>query len=383
MRRRDARFHAVVDHAYNLICTLEGGRVTFINKAGLGLIGATHAAAVQGTQFASMFHPDYREIIDGGIGEIAEDDSTFLAKLMRADGVAVDVEMTVTPLTAANGPAAAYMIEARDITARNRAAEALRNYNRRLRAQADDLRKAKNDAELTNRAKSQFLANTSHELRTPLNAIIGFSDMIREEMFGPLGNEKYAEYINDIHESGAHLLHIINDVLDVSMIETGQLALAEKRLDIADIIETSARLVRVHVEAAGLEFRIDCAEGLPDLNGDGRRVKQVVVNLLTNAINFTPQGGRVSLTAAMNDDGGLEISVADTGIGMVSSEIEAAFQPFDQADNSDTRTQGGLGLGLPLAKSLMELHDGSIDIRSAKGAGTTVVIRFPAARLIS
>ena len=238
---------------------------------------------------------------------------------------------------------------------------------------------AKNSAEAASRAKSEFLANMSHELRTPRNAIIGFSEILRQEGLGPLGHTSYRDYVRDVHESGVHLLKIINDILDLSKIEVGRLTLNEVPIDVRDTVESCLRIVRERTANAGLDLIVDFAPNLPTLNADERMVKQVLLNLLSNAIKFTPRGS-VRVTAGVAPNDGVYISVIDTGIGIAPEDIEKALMPFVQIDSSLQRKYAGTGLGLPLARSMIEHHGGDFEIESKVGEGTAITVRFPPGR---
>ena len=246
---------------------------------------------------------------------------------------------------------------------------------------AEGLDEARLEAESANRAKSSFLAVMSHELRTPLNAIIGFSELIRDETFGPVGNDRYLDYINDINQSGAHLLELINDVLDLSKIDAGRLEMQKDLVDVARVTQGSLDMVRERAENRGLTLMSDVPAEPPGLLGDGRRIKQIVINLLTNAIKFTESGGTVRAEVALEPDGALLISVSDSGIGIAPDDIPKALERFGQVDNELSREQEGTGLGLNICTSLMEMHGGTLELESEVGVGTTVTLRFPADRV--
>ena len=243
------------------------------------------------------------------------------------------------------------------------------------------LRSAKEEAELASRAKSDFLANVSHELRTPLNAIIGFSEIIKDQLFGPMGNQRYREYAIDIHDSGTHLLSLINDILDLSKIEAGKFELHEEPIDFETATKSSFRIMRDRAEEAGVTLELDVPPKLPRLRADPRAVKQILLNLLSNAVKFTDAGGRVVVSAQLAGNGGLRIQVEDTGIGIAEEDIAKAMAPFGQVDSSLSRKYEGTGLGLPLTRRLVDLHDGSLTLTSQAEQGTCVTINFPQDRV--
>jgi signal transduction histidine kinase len=259
----------------------------------------------------------------------------------------------------------------------------------RLQTDRDGLRAAWQEAESASRAKTEFLANMSHELRTPLNAVIGFSDVIKSEMLGPLGIERYRYYAQDIFDSGHHLLEVITDILDISKVEAGQFSLNEEETDLAYIVEQSLRLVRERAKSQRLDLIVDIDPHLPNVLVDQRLIKQSLINLLSNAVKFspTPRPGAgpasVRVRARVEEDGTLALSVTDTGIGIAEEDIAKVLRPFRQVESTLTGRHEGTGLGLPLARSFLEVQGGGLEIDSQVGAGTTVTLRLPAERVLA
>ncbi|HVI51423.1 MAG TPA: PAS domain-containing sensor histidine kinase [Candidatus Sulfotelmatobacter sp.] len=275
--------------------------------------------------------------------------------------------LVISPLRSSRGEITQFMAVMEDIS------------NRKL--MEDALVVAKQQAERASRAKSDFLASMSHELRTPLNAIIGYSEFIDTEPFGGLGHDKYREYLGHIQESGRHLLELINDMLDLSKVEAGKLVLEEEEVDLAHSIQGAIHLVMERASRSDVLLTADLAPDLPHIWADNLRLKQIMLNLLTNAIKFTPEGGTVTLGAGRERDGSLSLRVSDTGVGISPRDIPRVLEPFGQVNNPLVRREEGTGLGLPITKRLVELHGGSLEIASQVGEGTTVTVRLPAARL--
>jgi len=277
-----------------------------------------------------------------------------------------------------------------DITALKSQEAALKENDREMRRTVDNLRRSqervqelaenyeqeKIRAEEANRSKSEFLANMSHELRTPLNAINGFSEIMSGEMFGPLGHERYKDYVQDILGSGQHLLSLINDILDMSKIEAGKMQLQSEPVEPAQLLEQCVRIMRARAEEKQINLTVE-GEALPPIEADPRAIKQVLLNLMSNAVKFTPEGGKVAVRTFDATDG-VVIQVADTGIGISEEDLTRVGRPFEQIENQHSKVHQGSGLGLALSKSLVEMHGGTLRIDSVLGKGTTVSFTLPA-----
>lgn len=288
-------------------------------------------------------------------------------ELRRRDGERLWVAISARIIRNADGRAVAFQGSVRDITQWRRDRQAMEQ--------------ALNAAEMANRAKSEFLANMTHELRTPLNAVIGFSEIIATEAMGPIGQSAYREYAHDIHDSGQMLLTLINDILDLSRIQAGKKELSEKLVDVPRLIRTSLRVVAERADKGGVLLETEMEAELPPVRADDVALKQILNNLLTNAVKFTPNGGRVTCGGRMEADGSLALYVRDTGIGMREEDMATAMEPFRQIETGHSRNAGGVGLGLPLVLALARLHGGDARMESRLGEGTLVTVTLPPNRV--
>ncbi|MFZ1990165.1 MAG: ATP-binding protein [Alphaproteobacteria bacterium] len=294
--------------------------------------------------------------------------SGFESEIYRQDGKVIWITENCREVRGKDGELLYYEGTVEDITARKMA--------------ETELRVAKIQAEAANRAKSTFLANMSHELRTPLNAILGFAEIIKDQLLNPIGDERYIEYARHIHSSGTHLLEVINDILDMTKIEGGHIKVQDEQVDVGEIMSSCARLIGEAAHRDGVTLDIAEPERPLTLRADPKRLKQILLNLLSNATKFTPAGGKVMFRAHQQPGSALVFIIKDTGIGMSTSQIAKALEPFQQVDNSMTRRYEGTGLGLPIARSLTELLGGKLSIDSTTGRGTTVTVILPPERVV-
>ena len=363
-----AMYRFLADNAMDLITRhASDGRIRYASPASNTLLGQT-PGELEGQSPSALVHPE-----DLGPIQAAFMDAAFLGRaasvevrLRRRDNSYVWAEIRCRP---ASGSAPADIVAVtRDISER--------------KAQERALIEARDAAESASRAKSSFLANMSHELRTPLNAIIGFSEVMTQEIFGPVGSARYQEYARLIHESGGHLLELINSVLDMSKIEAGKFELHEELFDLRESVTSAQRFVAQAAERAGVALKMSVAPGAEQIFADRRAVKQMLINLVTNGVKFTPRGGEVRVVAIVGSTG-LTIAVADTGTGIAKKDLEKLGRPFEQVDGPQTRAKEGTGLGLALVRSLTAMHGGEMTLESALGVGTTVVVRLPYAAVAS
>jgi signal transduction histidine kinase len=333
--------------------------------------------AILGVHFTAMAAVRYLPVSGARITHPLAMSSTIMAVLVAAAGMFIVGQALIMVLVDRHLSRRAQGEEQR---LRNHIVE-LETTQRALEKTSNELTVALDQAGQASKAKSEFLASMSHELRTPLNAVIGFSDAMVMEIFGPM-SDRYKNYASDIRSSGAHLLALINDVLDLSRLDAGHAELREEVFGLPELVGEAVRMIQDQAQKAGLALSTDIADGLPALKADRRRIKQVLVNLLSNAVKFTPNGGGVAISARLTGTG-LTVAVADSGIGIAAEDIPKALEVFGQVDSSLARKYEGTGLGLPLSKQLMELHGGTLSLESLANVGTTVSITLPRERLVA
>jgi len=319
--------------------------------------------------FLARVHPDDVDKVLQAMSAAEREDSFAVEhRVVHPDGTVLYVSQVAEVVRDEAGRALRMVGTCQDVTEDKAAEQALM--------------RAKQAAETANRAKSSFLATMSHELRTPLNAVIGFAQLLEQDRFGPVSYQKYREYIGHIRESGEHLLAVINDILDLSRVEAGQAALNESDVDLAVLVRRTTGLMEAKLRSGGLRLEHRLPADLPLLRADERAIKQILLNLLANAVKFTDPGGVVAVEAKLDGDA-LELAVCDTGIGIAPDDLERIFEPFVQVESELNRRFEGTGLGLPLVRSLVELHGGRISLESSPGKGTRVAVRFPPQRILA
>lgn len=363
---QELRFRTIADYTYDWENWIDAeGRVQWISPAVARLTGHAVERCMAMPAFpAPLVHPDDRErmatLFEGAVAGTSGNDVEF--RLNRVDGTERWGAISWQPVFHPDGQPNGHRSCIRDVTERKQ---------REL-----ELREAKVAAELAAQTKSRFLATMSHELRTPLNAILGFTNLIKEPSFCPISNPLCLEYLGYIHQSGAHLLEILTDVIDLTRIADGKLNLAPDLVPVPTLFNAVAGVMAASAVEGGAPIRLKVQPGIPEVWADWRSAKQILLNLLSNAVKFTPGGGEITL-AAVATAAGIEISVADTGIGISAADLTRILSPFEQVDSGYARRHGGLGIGLALVKGLVDLHGGRLDIVSEPGVGTTVTVLFP------
>lgn len=381
VHRRNQSLHRMVENSFDgIIVTNSDGVIVSTNSSADYLMSWEPGSATGSSISAHIPNADDIGSHFMDLDRKSESQSTRNAEPLevecsRRDGTSFTMELLVytarmsfaeNDLAEVSGERVSYIYSFRDITARRLAQEAQE--------------KALKEAEAANRAKTEFLTNMSHELRTPLNAIIGFSELMKTEAFGPLGSPQYLEYITDINSSGNNLIQVINDILDMSKIETGELVPNEEDCYFRQIAENCLMLTADRARKGEVQLVNDLPQDLPEIRADQRMMKQILINLLSNGVKFTPPGGTVTLNASC-DGTGFMFSVSDTGCGIPADKMKVILEPFGQADMSLQRNFEGTGLGLPLVKAMAELHNGVLDIQSTPGEGTTATVWLPPAKV--
>jgi len=372
MKGEIEELHSILETATDGVVLLdEDGSIRSLNRSASALFNYDNAE-ISNKPFVTLFaHESQRAVLDylsglanNGVASVLNDGREVIGR--EASGGFLPLFMTIGRLKSTNG----YCAVIRDITQWKRTEE--------------DLRNAKRAAETANAHKTDFLARVSHEIRTPLNAIIGFADMMATERFGPIGHPRYIEYSNDIVRSGRHVLDIVNDLLDISKIEAGQMDVDFKAVALNETIAEAVSLVQPQANNQRVIIRTALSQSVPPVVADLRSIKQILLNILSNAIKFTPSGGQIVVSTAYEANGSVVLRVRDTGIGMTRSELEQAMKPFRQVSASSSRVRGdGTGLGLPLTKAMVDANRANFSITSTPNEGTLVEISFPSQRVLA
>jgi PAS domain S-box-containing protein len=364
---------AILDTATDGVVVLDGdGRLLSLNRSGEALFGCDQGD-VLGAPFTELIAPEsqarVRDYLEGlkaeGVATLLNDGREIIGRTRQ--GGLIPMFVTLGRISAHGEEAVKFCALLRDLTQ-------WKKVERELNA-------ARQDAERSSALKSDFLAKISHEIRTPLNAIIGFAEVIMDERFGPVGNERYRDYLKDIHGSGQHVMSLVNDLLDLSKIEAGKMELTIAPVDANQVIADCVSLMQPQASRERVIMRLSLAQNLPHILADARALKQIVLNLLSNAVKFNEPGGQVIVATTLTDTGHAVIRVRDTGIGMSDKDIELALEPFRQV--ATTRPTTGTGLGLPLTKALVEANSAYFEIKSRLKEGTLVEIVFPPAQVLA
>lgn len=370
MRENEDRYRRMVELSPDSIVAHQNGIILYVNSTAVKMFKAESQHDLIGTHIRPFFPFSDMERLStyfGSAEEMASGETlpAEKTKVFVENGEQTDVEVEASVLM--YGERRALQLIIRDISSQVQIEEFLEH--------------AKEEAEYASQLKGTFLANMSHELRTPLNAVIGFSEVIKSQLFGNVGSPKYLEYAQDIHDSGKHLLELINDILDFSKIESGEQGINEEDIEIDMLVTECVRLTQQRAIDNDINIKLEFDPLLPQVFGDRRMLKQILINLLSNAIKFTPTGGRIITSVKIPDKAGLEISVTDNGIGIKHEDIVKALTPFVQIDSEHNRKYQGTGLGLPLSKNLAEMHDGKLELQSEYGSGTIVSLTLPKSRI--
>ncbi len=370
LRESEAKMSAMIEIAPEGVISLDAALNIAMFNRGAERIFGYQASQMIGRNLDDLIPARFRKRHGDFVERFrkSEDDTLLMGQRadiagLRADGTEFSAEASVSKVRI--GDQLMFTVIIQDVT-RRKAVEA-------------QIALAHEAAEVASRAKSDFLANMSHELRTPLNAILGFSEIIAKESYGSIAEKRYLEYAGDINKAGGHLLELINDVLDLAKIEAGQMSLTLHDVDLNTTIESALRFIKEQAYQKKLALEVNLDPSSPNVLGDERALRQIVLNLLSNGVKFTPSGGRIAISSVAEGDGSVVVTVADTGVGIAPTDIAKALDPFGQIAPVDTREHKGTGLGLSLSKELTELHGATFDFQSEVGIGTTVRLNFPAA----
>jgi PAS domain S-box-containing protein len=371
LQSESRELHAILDTATDGVVVLDAqGLILSLNQSAQALFGYDQGELL-GQSFSTLLMPeshayaqDYLAGLQGkGVASLLNDGREIIGRARQ--GGAIPIFITIGRV--ASGEAMKFCAVLRDMTHWKKA--------------ESELREARREAERASALKSDFLAKISHEIRTPLHAIMGFAEVIMEERFGPVGNDRYKDYLKDIHASGTHVMSLVNDLLDLSKIESGKAELNFVAVDANRIVQDCVALLQPQALRERVILRIALAPHMPKLVADERSLKQIVLNLLSNAVKFNEPGGQVIVSTALTDSGNAVIRVKDTGIGMDDEEIQMALEPFRQL--ATAKQSSGTGLGLPLTRALVEANRASFTIRSRKREGTLVEVSFPSPRVLA
>lgn len=360
---------AVEQSSATVVITDTDGRIEYVNRKFVETTGYTfEEVCKKNPRILKSGHtpPEEYDTLWDTISSGREWRGEFHNK--RKDGTLYWEAASISPIKGPDGTIVNYLAIKEDVTERKETEQALIQ--------------AKETAEFANHAKSNFLANMSHELRTPLNAIIGFSQMLKDQTFGPVGSERNEEYVELINDSGEHLLDIISDILDLSKIEAGEESIEDENIILSMLMDECTAMLKDRAAQQKLSLKLDMAKQMPKLRADAIKVKQVLLNLMTNAVKFTPEHGTVTVIFAVNEMGAIKMKVADSGIGILAEDIPKVMNPFEQLEEANLRSKEGTGLGLALSKRLVELHGGMLSIESEIDKGTTVTVTFPPERTV-
>ncbi len=369
LRQSEAKLSAMVGIAPEGVISLDADLSIVLFNRGAERIFGYQASEIMGCSLSKLIPDRFRERHGNHVDNFLHSDDDTLLMSQRSevfgqhkDGSEFAAEASVSKVLV--GEQMMFTVMIQDITKRKEIEQ--------------QLALAYEAAETANRTKSEFLANMSHELRTPLNSVLGFSEIIENQSYGPVGSEKYLEYARDIHEAGNHLLALINDVLDISKIEAGQMFLSKQEVGLNRAIDSALRMIKERAFKKTIKLDVTLDSSVPTVLGDDRAIRQIVLNLLTNSVKFTPEGGTITVTSTVESEHRVMVQIVDTGVGIAASDIAKVLEPFGQVTPVEAREHEGTGLGLPLSKRLTELQDGTFDLESELGVGTTVRLTLPA-----